>query len=110
MKQKIKMKKVTVWVSPYTKHGFTGFELNQNFDDKFNYLERIDIINTYNLKRPLFEAGKIELIGVRTLNEKDLYLDNRSLSSGQNYCLKLLYDRLAKQSCSDRWGQNKRSL
>ena len=59
--KKIKMKKGdAVWVSSYTKHGFTGFGALIKISDgqNFNYLERIDIINTYNLKKTLVRGRK----------------------------------------------------
>ena len=49
-----------IWVSSYAEHGFTGSGALIKISDgqNFNYLERIDIINTYNLKKTLTRGRK----------------------------------------------------
>ena len=44
-----------IWISAYTKHGFTGKGSLIKISDgqNINYLEKIDLINTYNLKNTL---------------------------------------------------------
>ena len=44
-----------IWISAYTKHGFTGNGSLIKISDgqNINYLEKIDLINTYNLKNTL---------------------------------------------------------
>lgn len=59
--KKIKMKEGdALWVSSYTEHGFTGSGALIKISDgqNFNYLERVDIINTYNLKKTLDRGRK----------------------------------------------------
>ena len=54
-----KIKKIKIvegdalWLSSYIKHGFTGSGALIKISDgqNFNYLEKIDITNTYNLKK-----------------------------------------------------------
>lgn len=53
---KINMKEGdSIWVSSFNNHGFGGIGALIKISDgqNFNYLERIDIINTYNLKKTL---------------------------------------------------------
>ena len=49
----------SLWVSSYTEHGFSGFGALIKISDgqNFNYLEKIDITNTYNLKKT-FDRGR----------------------------------------------------
>mgnify|MGYP000031157839 CR=1 FL=1 len=51
---------MTVWVATYTKHGFSGNGALIKISDgqNFNYLEKIDIGNTYNLKMTLARGRK----------------------------------------------------
>ncbi len=54
--KKIDMKEGdSIWISSYTKHGFTGDGALIKISDgqNFNYLEKTDIINTYNLEKTL---------------------------------------------------------
>ena len=50
----------SLWVSSYTQHGFAGLGALIKISDgqNFNYLEKIDIINTYNLKKTLVRGRK----------------------------------------------------
>ena len=50
----------SVWVSSYNQHGFTGSGALVKISDgqNFNYLEKIDITNTYNLKTTLARGRK----------------------------------------------------
>ena len=50
----------SVWVSSFNNHGFGGIGALIKISDgqNFNYLERIDIINTYNLKKTLSRGRK----------------------------------------------------
>lgn len=59
--EKIKMNEGdSIWVASYTKHGFTGFGALIKISDgqNFNYLEKIDLINTYNLRKTLRRGRK----------------------------------------------------
>ena len=49
-----------LWLSSYIKHGFTGSGALIKISDgqNFNYLEKIDITNTYNLKKTLTRGRK----------------------------------------------------
>jgi len=49
-----------LWISSYIKHGFTGSGALIKISDgqNFNYLEKIDISNTYNLKKTLTRGRK----------------------------------------------------
>ena len=54
--KKIAMKEGdSIWVSSYTNHGFTGNGALIKISDgqNFNYLEKIDLSNTYNLNKTL---------------------------------------------------------
>ena len=44
-----------IWISAYTKHGFTGSGSLIKISDgqNINYLEKIDLTNTYDLKNTL---------------------------------------------------------
>lgn len=61
-----KIKKIKIvegdalWLSSYIKHGFTGSGALIKISDgqNFNYLEKIDITNTYNLKKTLTRGRK----------------------------------------------------
>ncbi|MAV76788.1 MAG: hypothetical protein CMG02_00350 [Candidatus Marinimicrobia bacterium] len=58
---KTKMKEGdSLWVSSYTEHGFSGSGALVKISDgqNFNYLEKIDITNTYNLKKTLTRGRK----------------------------------------------------
>ncbi len=65
-KENNKIKKVkmsegdSLWVSSYTQHGFAGSGALIKISDgqNFNYLEKIDITNTYNLKKTLSRGRK----------------------------------------------------
>ena len=50
----------SIWVASYTKHGFTGSGALIKISDgqNFNYLEKIDLINTYNLNKTLKRGRK----------------------------------------------------
>ena len=55
-KNTIKMKEGdAIWISAYTKHGFTGAGSLIKISDgqNINYLEKVDIANTYNFKATL---------------------------------------------------------
>ena len=59
--KKIEMKNGdSIWVSSYTKHGFTGEGALVKISDgqNFNYLEKTDIVNTFNLKKTLSRGRK----------------------------------------------------
>ncbi|OUW23201.1 MAG: hypothetical protein CBD34_03765 [Rickettsiales bacterium TMED174] len=59
--QKLKIKEGdSLWVATYTKHGFSGDGALIKISDgqNFNYLEKIDIGNTYNLKMTLARGRK----------------------------------------------------
>ena len=59
--KKINMKEGdSVWVSSYTQHGFSGSGALIKISDgqNFNYLEKIDLSNTYNLKKTLSRGRK----------------------------------------------------
>jgi len=68
-KENNKIKKVkmsegdSLWVSSYTEHGFAGSGALIKISDgqNFNYLEKIDITNTYNLKKTLARGRKDEI-------------------------------------------------
>jgi len=53
----------SVWVASFTQHGFTGSGALIKISDgqNFNYLEKIDLINTYNLKKTLKRGRKDKL-------------------------------------------------
>ena len=58
---KIKMKEGdSIWVASYTAHGFsdTGALIKISDGQNFNYLEKIDLTNTYNLKMTLKRGRK----------------------------------------------------
>ena len=58
---KIKMKEgESIWVASYTAHGFsdTGALIKISDGQNFNYLEKIDLTNTYNLKMTLKRGRK----------------------------------------------------
>lgn len=50
----------SIWISSYLKHGFSGDGALIKISDgqNFNYLEKLDIINTYNLKKTLSRGRK----------------------------------------------------
>lgn len=50
----------SIWVASYTEHGFTGSGALIKISDgqNFNYLEKIDLINTYNLRKTLKRGRK----------------------------------------------------
>ena len=50
----------SIWVASYIKHGFSGSGALIKISDgqNFNYLEKIDLINTYNLKMTLARGRK----------------------------------------------------
>ena len=59
--KKVKMNKGdSVWVSSFSNHGFTGNGALVKISDgqNFNYLEKIDLTNTYNLKKTLNRGRK----------------------------------------------------
>jgi len=59
--EKIKMNEGdAIWVASYTKHGFSGSGALIKISDgqNFNYLEKIDLINTYNLRKTLMRGRK----------------------------------------------------
>jgi hypothetical protein len=59
--KKIKMQEGdSIWMGSYTKHGFTGLGALVKISDgqNFNYLEKTDLINTYNLKMTLARGRK----------------------------------------------------
>tara|TARA_B100000795_G_C22806907_1_gene445650 strand:+ start:3615 stop:4949 length:1335 start_codon:yes stop_codon:yes gene_type:complete len=59
--KKIEMKEGdSIWISSYTKHGFKGEGALVKISDgqNFNYLEKTDIINTFNLKKTLSRGRK----------------------------------------------------
>ena len=52
-----------IWVSALNKHGFTGKGALIKISDgqNFNYLEKIDLMNTYNLEKTLSRGRKNNL-------------------------------------------------
>ncbi len=50
----------SIWIASFTNHGFTGTGALIKISDgqNFNYLEKIDLINTYNLKKTLKRGRK----------------------------------------------------
>ncbi len=50
----------SIWVASFTNHGFTGTGALIKISDgqNFNYLEKIDLINTYNLRKTLKRGRK----------------------------------------------------
>ena len=50
----------SIWVSSYTQHGFSGNGALIKISDgqNFNYLEKIDLSNTYNLNKTLTRGRK----------------------------------------------------
>jgi adenylylsulfate kinase-like enzyme len=63
-----------VWISSFVYHGFSGTGSLAKISDgqNFNYLEKVDLMNLYNPKKPYKELEKIKLIGVM-MNDLEVY-------------------------------------
>ena len=91
----------SVKVASYTAHGFsdTGALIKISDGQNFNYLEKIDLTNTYNLKMTLREGERIKSIGVMIQNNKDnvsIWLIGPS-AAGKTTVSKLLYDEIKEK-------------
>ena len=88
-----------MWLSSYIKHGFTGFWALIKISDgqNFNYLEKIDITNTYNLKT-LTRGRKDKVNWVTMLNKNfSIWLIGPS-AAGKTTISKLLYKNIKNQN------------